>query len=111
MGPVATTFRGIGPQAYLDQLHAIEAEVGDRPADLDRGITRVVQLAEAILEEREQVLRWGHEQSHPSQGVFARVGTEFLAQMEERAAAYSEAYHSVDQRLATWRAWVHARLA
>jgi hypothetical protein len=110
MGPVATTtFRGIGPRAYSDQLQAIEHELGDAP-DLDRGITRVVQLAEAILEEREQLLRWGHEQSHPAHGVFAKVGREFLAQMEEQAAAYSEVYLSVDQRLASWRASIHARL-
>jgi hypothetical protein len=107
---VATTsFRGIGAQAYLDQLHAIEA-TSTGPDDLDRGITRIMQLAEAVLEEREQLLRWGHEQSQPARGVFGKVGAEFLAQVEEQAAGYSEAYLAVDQRLADWRARMHARL-
>jgi hypothetical protein len=118
MGPVATTtFRGLGAQAYLDQLHAIDADgcadpttaAATDPAALDRCVTRVVQLAEAVLEEREQLLRWGHEQSHPSNGVFAKVGPEFLEQMQERAAAYSEAYLAIDHTLATWRSWMHAR--
>ena len=109
-----TTFRGIGPSAYIDQLHAIEAELGDvggragcEPVRLDRGITRVVQLAEAVLEEREQLLRWGHAQAA---GIFAKAGPAFLTQITDQATAYSEAYLAVDQRLASWRAWMHARL-
>ncbi|MDQ2648718.1 MAG: hypothetical protein M3Z03_04100 [Actinomycetota bacterium] len=108
----------LGPEAYLDQLHAIERDIasdaagadpGD-PATLDRCITRVVQLAEAVLEEREQLLRWAHAQADPQAGVFRRAGAEYLAQVDERAAAYSQAYLAVDHTLAGWRAWMHARI-
>ena len=99
------------PQSYIEQLRAIEASCTGRdasdPADLDPCITQLVQLAEALLEEREQLLTTGE---RLADGVFRRVAGEYRAQVKEQAAAYSRAYLEIDGALATWRAWTHGHV-
>ena len=107
-------FRGIGPQAYIDQLRAIVASAcagrvaaPSDAAGLDPCITQLVQLAETLLEEREQLLTLGEAQAD---GVFHRVAAEYRSQIREQAAEYSKAYGAIDEALAVWRAWTHGHV-
>jgi hypothetical protein len=115
MGLVAsTTFRGHGPQSFIDRLRAIEAEAcagrvaaASDPSALDPCITQVLHLAEELLEEREQLLTFGEAQA---ERVFRRVAGDYRAQIREQAHGYSQAYAAIDTALAGWRAWMLGQL-